>query len=104
MIAAIYALLFFRRGHVARPVGRMVRSAIPSSFRAMSSGSPLSAIFAFTDERGEWRVVGHPYTTAGGKNADIRAVLVAQPTVTEVHLWGAHERVAVKAELANETF
>ena len=37
-------------------------------------------------------MVGHPYTTAAGKNAHIRAVLVAQPTATEVHLWRARAR------------
>jgi hypothetical protein len=48
------------------------------------------------DERGEWQVIGRPYTTAGGKDAHIRLELVAQPGVTEIRSWGAHERVAVK--------
>ena len=50
----------------------------------------------FTDERGEWRVINQPYTTNVGKDAHIRAERVTQPGVTEVHLWGIHERVMVK--------
>jgi hypothetical protein len=49
----------------------------------------------FTAARGEWRVIGHPYSAAGGKNVFARAELVQQPGVIEAHLWGAHERVAV---------
>ena len=29
------------------------------------------------DETGEWEVVGHPFTTAGGKNAQVRLQRVA---------------------------
>jgi len=43
-------------------------------------------------------VTGRPFTTAAGKNAHVRAELVKQPTVTEIHFWGAHERVAVRRE------
>ena len=50
----------------------------------------------FTDSRGEWRATGRPFTTAAGENAHARAELVKQPTVTEIHFWGAHERVAVR--------
>jgi len=30
------------------------------------------------------------------KTPALRAELVKQPTVTEIHFWGAHERVAVR--------
>ena len=50
----------------------------------------------FTESRGEWRVTGRPFTTAAGKNAHVRAELVKQPAVTEIHFSGAHERVAVR--------
>jgi len=50
----------------------------------------------FTTERGEWRVSGRPNTTVAGKNAHVRAELIAQPGVPEVHLWGAHEQVSVR--------
>ena len=43
----------------------------------------------FSEETGEWEVIGRPYTTAGGKNARVRVV-------TEVKLWGAYEKVSVK--------
>ena len=48
------------------------------------------------DERGDWRVIGRPYTTAAGKNAHIRVESVAQPGVTELRTWGAHERLTVR--------
>jgi len=43
-----------------------------------------------TDESGEWEVVGRPYTTAGGKNAQVRLQRVDKPGVTEIRSWGAH--------------
>jgi len=50
----------------------------------------------FSDETGEWEVIGQPHTSAAGKNAHVRVRLVAQPTVTETRLWGAHEHINVK--------
>jgi len=50
----------------------------------------------FTTERGEWRVIGRPYSAAGGKNVYVRAELTTQPGVIETHLWGAHERIAAR--------
>ena len=44
-----------------------------------------------------------PYTTIVGKNANVRVRLVAQPTVIETRLWGAHERIAVKRVTAEES-
>jgi hypothetical protein len=55
-----------------------------------------------TDESGEWEVVGRPYTTAGGKNAQVRLQRVDKPGVTEIRSWGAHERVSVKRARATE--
>ena len=49
-----------------------------------------------TDSTGEWEVVGRPYTTNGGKNAHVRVQRVNQSSVTEIRMWGAHERVSVK--------
>ena len=48
------------------------------------------------DEKAEWEVIGNPYTTAGGKNARVRVKKVDQPDVTEIRIWGAHERIAVR--------
>ena len=48
------------------------------------------------DESGEWEVVGHPFTTAAGKNAQARVRNVNQPGATDLRTWGAHERVSVK--------
>jgi len=48
-----------------------------------------------SDETDEWEVAGRPYTTVGGKNAGVRVRLIKQPTVTEIRVWGAHERVSV---------
>jgi len=48
------------------------------------------------DERGEWRVVGRPHTTAAGKTARVRVELNGQPHIHEIRAWNAHERVSVK--------
>jgi len=50
-----------------------------------------------TDERGEWRVIGRPHTTLGGKSAHVRVELVEQPNVIEVKTCGAHERIKSEA-------
>ena len=49
-----------------------------------------------TDSTGEWEVVGRPYTTNGGKNAQVRVQRVEQPGMTEVRMWGAYEKIGVK--------
>jgi hypothetical protein len=49
-----------------------------------------------TDATREWEVVGRPYTTNGGKNAHVRVQRVEKPSVTEVRMWGAYEKVSVK--------
>jgi hypothetical protein len=48
------------------------------------------------DERSEWRVAGRPYTSSGGKIVSVRVESIKQPGVTNVQVWGAHERVTVK--------
>jgi hypothetical protein len=48
------------------------------------------------DERGEWRVVGRPYTTAAGKTARVSSRARRTPRIHEIRVWSAHERVAVK--------
>ena len=54
------------------------------------------------DETGEWEVVSQPYTTAGGKNARVRAQRVGEPAVTAIRTWSAHERIAVRRATAEE--
>jgi hypothetical protein len=49
-----------------------------------------------TDETGEWEIIGRPYTTNAGKDARVRVRRVGQPAVTEIRIWRAHERVAVR--------
>ena len=48
------------------------------------------------DERSEWRVAGRPYSSSGGKIVSVRVESVKQPGVTDVLVWGAHERVRVR--------
>jgi len=48
-----------------------------------------------TDGTGEYEVIGRPYTTAGGKSANVRVKRVGSEA-TMIRVWGAHERVAVK--------
>jgi hypothetical protein len=51
-----------------------------------------------TDSTGEWEVAGRPFTTEGGKNAQVRLQRVDKPGVTEIRTWGAHEKVSVRRE------
>src|SRR5437867_5579557 len=53
-----------------------------------------------TDSTGEWEVVGRPYMTAGGKNANVRVQRADKPGVTETRMWGAYEKVSVKRATA----
>ena len=48
-----------------------------------------------SDETGTYEVVARPYTTAGGKTANVRVKRV-DSEATMVRVWGAHERVAVR--------
>jgi len=50
------------------------------------------------DETGTWEVASRPYTTNAGKDAHIRIKKVGRPDVTEIRIWGEHERVAVRRE------
>ena len=50
----------------------------------------------FSDESGEWEVVGHPYSTVGGKSTNVRLQRVDQPGATEVKLWGSYEKISVR--------
>src|SRR5262249_49065823 len=49
----------------------------------------------FSDESGEWEVIGRPYTTAGGKNSHVRVQRVDKPGVTETRQWGSYEKITV---------
>jgi hypothetical protein len=49
-----------------------------------------------SDELAEWRVIGRPYTTVGGKVVNVRVESVKQPGVTQMRAYDAHERVAVR--------
>jgi hypothetical protein len=55
-----------------------------------------------TAETGEWEIIGRPYTTNAGKDAQVRVQRVGEPGVTEVRSWGAHERISVKRANAEE--
>jgi len=46
-------------------------------------------------------VVGRPFTTAGGKTANVRVKRV-DSEVQMVRVWGAHERIRVKRPSAKE--
>jgi hypothetical protein len=56
----------------------------------------------FSDESGEWEVVGKPYTTAGRKNSHVRVQRVDKPEATETRLWGSYEKVTVIRRAATE--
>jgi hypothetical protein len=52
------------------------------------------------DETGTWEVASRPYTTE--EDAHIRVKKVGQPEVTELRIWGAHERVTVNRATSEE--
>ncbi len=54
----------------------------------------------FADEFGQWEVIGQPYTTAGGTMAHVGVRRVGWPDVTDIRMWGAHERISVKRTTA----
>ena len=41
------------------------------------------------DETSEWRVIGHPYSSAGDKTANVRVEAVKQSGVIQMRAWGA---------------
>ena len=43
-----------------------------------------------------WKVIGTPYSTSGGKIVNVRVESLKQPGVTDIQVWGAHQRVRVK--------
>jgi len=56
----------------------------------------------FSDESGEWEVIGRPYTTAGGKTSHVRVQRVDNPGVTETRLWGSYEKITVTRRATTE--
>jgi hypothetical protein len=53
------------------------------------------------DETGEYEGIGRPYTTTGGKTANVRVKHV-DSDVTMIRTYGAYERVNVKRAIAEE--
>ena len=49
-----------------------------------------------TDEAGTWQVIARPYSSAGGKNTQVRVQRMDQPGTTDTRLWGAYERVPLR--------
>jgi hypothetical protein len=56
----------------------------------------------FTDQSGEWEVIGWPYASVGGKIASARVRSVGRPEITDLRSWNAHARVAVRRTTAEE--
>jgi hypothetical protein len=69
---------------MAKPPGKKAKArAGQPQFPGMPAPSPPGTVRVFriqlqlgdrlSDETGEWEVVGRPFTTAGGKNAQVRS-------------------------------
>jgi hypothetical protein len=54
-----------------------------------------------SDETGEYAVIGRPFTTAGGKTANVRVKRV-DSDVQMIRTYGAHERVSVRRASGEE--
>src|SRR6266700_2829653 len=48
------------------------------------------------DETGEWKIIGRPFTTAGGKITHARVRKVSPSRLTDLRTWSAHEKISVK--------
>ena len=48
------------------------------------------------DEVAEWRVIGRPYSSSGGKVLNIRVESVKQPGAIQMRAFDAYQRVTVK--------
>ena len=48
------------------------------------------------DEVAEWRVIGRPYSSSGGKVLNIRVESVKQPGMIQMRAFDAYQRVAVR--------
>ena len=55
-----------------------------------------------TDDTGEYKVIGRPYTTNAGKDVRVRVNRVGDLAITEIRTWSAHERISVKRASAEE--
>ena len=76
------------------PLPRMPPPDPPGTTRVfpmqLQVGDQLSA------ESGEWEMIAHPYSTAGGKSTSVRVQRVDKPGVTETRMWASYEKVSVK--------
>jgi len=50
----------------------------------------------FTDSRGEWEVIGQPFSTRAGRIVYARVRKVDQPDWTDLRTWEPHESVSVR--------
>lgn len=85
---------------MAKPPEKKPAAATPPPLRALPMQLQLGD--RLVDERAEWRVIGRPCTTGGGKTVHVRVESVKQPGVTDIRTWGAYERVAVNRVTAEE--
>jgi hypothetical protein len=56
----------------------------------------------FSDESGEWEIVGRPYSTVGGKKTEVRVRRSDKPGVTETRTWGSYEKITVIRRASTE--
>ena len=82
---------------MARPRGPEKQPMSPSTpppLRVLPMQLQLGDVLA--DEIDEWRVVGSPFTIAGGEMVNVRVESVKQAGLTQMRAWGPHERVALR--------
>jgi hypothetical protein len=84
------------KGSVAKPPEKKLEPSTPLALRVLPMDLQLDD--RLVDERGVWRVVGRPYTTAGGKVARVRVELDGQPHIHEIRVWSRGEQTNAPAE------
>ena len=83
-----------RRARMAKPKPeKKAAAAAPATSKVLPMDLRIGD--RLIDETGEYEVIGRPYTTAGGKTANVR-VKRLDSDVTMIRTWGAHERIAVR--------
>jgi hypothetical protein len=55
-----------------------------------------------SDETGDCEVVGRPYTTGGGKKAEVRVQRADKLGLTETRTWSSYDKVTVMRRVTKE--
>jgi hypothetical protein len=84
---------------MAKPQSSEDHPSKPAALHVFPMSLRLGDVLA--DESAEWRVIGHPFTTAGGKTVNVRVESVRQPGATQMRAWGCARARGVRRASIN---